>query len=124
MAREWWPVLNPAGGEVLPVTDGTLYTLPTMGTSSADNCQVYVEFYTDAAGTVLANPSAGTVSVAGSPMGQAWLTPSAGATINAADVKLSATYTPSVFEGRMQQGRVTFSGVTGAVTARVLFWRY
>ena len=58
------------------------------------------------------------------PMGQAWLAPSSGATINAADVKAVGTYTPPVFAGRMQQGRVTFAGITGAVTARVTFWRF
>ena len=124
MANERWPALTPAGSEVLPVTDGVYYTGAGMGASAADNCQVYIELFTDAAGTVLASPSAGTVSAQGSPMGQAWLAPSSGATINAADVKAAATYTPPVFTGRMQQGRVTFAGITGAVTARVTFWRF
>lgn len=124
MANERWPVLAPNGSEVLPVTDGIYYTTENMGNSSADNCQVYVEFFTDAEGTVLANPSAGTVNASGSPMGEAWLAPSSGATINAADVKLSATYIPPVFTGRMQRGRIQFDGITGAVTARVTFWRY
>lgn len=124
MANERWPVLTPAGSEVLTVTDGVYYTASNMGGSHADNCQVYIELFTDAAGTVLASPSAGTVSAQGSPMGQAWRAPSSGATINAADVKAVGTYTPPVFAGRMQQGRVTFSGITGAVTARVTFWRF
>lgn len=124
MANERWPVLAPDGSEVLPVADGIYYTAANMGGSSADNCQVYVEFFTDSAGTVLASPSAGTVTASGTPMGEAWLAPSSGATINAADVKLSATYTPPVFTGRMQRGRVGFSGIAGALTARVTFWRY
>lgn len=124
MANERWPVLAPNGSEVLPVTDGVYYTEAGMGASTADNCQVYVEFFTDAAGTVLANPSAGTIKPEGSPMGQAWLAPSSGATINAADVKNASTYTPSVFFGRMEQGRVTLAGVAGALTARVTFWRF
>ena len=124
MARERWPVLAPNGSEVLPVTDGIYYTKAGMGASTADNCQVYVEFFTDAAGTVLASPSAGTVSAQGSPMGEVWLAPSSGATINAADVKAVGTYTPPVFFGRMERGRVTLAGITGAVTARITFWRF
>ena len=124
MANERWPVLAPGGGEVLSVTDGVYYTASNMGGSQADSCQVYVEFFTDAAGTVLASPSAGTIKPEGSPMGQAWLAPSSGATINATDVKAVGTYTPPVFAGRMQQGRVTLAGITGAVTARITFWRF
>lgn len=124
MANERWPVLAPGGGEVLPVTDGVYYTASNMGGSLADNCQVYIELFTDTAGTVLASPSAGTVSVQGSPMGEVWLAPSSGATINASDVKVAGTYTPPVFTGRMQQGRVTLAGIAGAVTARITFWRF
>lgn len=124
MANERWPVLAPNGSEVLPVTDGVYYTKASMGASTADNCQVYVEFFTDAAGTVLANPSAGTIKPEGSPMGQVWLAPSSGATINAADVKADGAYTPAIFSGRMEQGRVTLAGITGAVTARITFWRF
>ena len=72
MANERWPVLAPGGGEVLPVTDGIYYTKTGVGASTADNCQVYIELFTDAAGTVLASPSAGTIKPEGSPMGQAW----------------------------------------------------
>ena len=124
MANERWPVLAPNGSEVLPVADGVYYTKAGMGASTADNCQVYVEFFTDAAGTVLANPSAGTVTPSGTPMGDVWLAPSSGATINAADVDLLGTYTPSVFLGRMERGRVQFAGITNALTARVTFWRF
>lgn len=124
MARERWPVLAPNGSEVLPVTNGIYYTKAGMGASTADNCQVYVEFFTDAAGTVLASPSAGTVSAQGSPMGEAWLAPSSGSTVNAADVKSVSAYTPPVFFGRMERGRVTLAGIAGAVTARITFWRF
>lgn len=124
MANERWPVLAPNGSEVLPIADGIYYTRAGMGASTSDNCQVYVEFFTDAAGTVLASPSAGTIKPEGSPMGQAWLAPSSGETINAADVKNVSTYTPPVFFGRMEQGRVTLTGITGALTARITFWRF
>lgn len=124
MANERWPVLTPAGSEVLPVTDGVYFTSGNMGGSQADNCQVYVELFSDADGTILASPSAGTIKPEGAPMGGVWLAPSSGATINAADVKAVGTYTPPVFSGRMQQGRVTFAGITGAITARVTFWRF
>lgn len=123
MANERWPVLSPSGSEVLPVTDGIYYTAD-MSASQNNNCQVYIEFFSDAAGTVLAAPSAGTATVAGTPMGEAWLAPSSGSPVNAVDVKLAATYTPPVLTGRIQKGRVQFAGITNAATARVTFWRY
>lgn len=124
MAREWWPVLTPDGSDILPITDGLYYTGANMGTSTADNCQVYIEFYSDADATVLAAPTAGEIYAQGAPMGKVWLASPTGQSINAADVKEIGAYTPFSFYGRMQQGRVGFAGITGALTARVLFWRY
>jgi hypothetical protein len=125
MANERWPVLTPAGSEVLPVADGTYYTPGGMGASTAANCQVYVEFFSDAAGLVPVTPGAGTVDVRGSPMGNNWVTPSAGGIINAIDAGSPlSTYVPPSFVGRMEKGRAQFSGITGAVSARVTFWRF
>lgn len=124
MANERWPVLSPSGSEVLQVTDGLYYTAAGMGASQNDNCHVYVEFFTDAEGTVLASPTAGTVSAQGSPMGGVWLASSTGQTINASDVKLIGNYTPFVFTGRMERGRIGFDSIAGAITARVTFWRF
>lgn len=123
MADERWPVLTPAGSEVLPVANATLYT-QDMNTSSASRCQVYVEFFSDAAGTIPVTPSAGLMSAEITPMGHGWLASSNHNVINAADAGVSATYEPPYFEGRAKQGRISFSGVAGAVTARVTFWRY
>lgn len=123
MANERWPVLTPAGGEVLPVANATLYT-GDMSASSASRCQVYVEFFSDASGLVPVTPTAGLMSAEVSPMGSGWMASSNHNVINAADAGVAATYEPPYFEGRAKQGRTTFSGITGAVTARVTFWRY
>ena len=124
MANERWPALALDGSEVLPVANGTYYTSAGMGASQGVHCQVYVEFFSDAAGTIPATPSAGTVSARGSPMGNVWLASSTGETINAADAGPDGDYTPFVFNGRMEQGRAVLNGIAGALTTRVTFWRY
>jgi hypothetical protein len=123
MANERYPVLTATGGDVLPVADAVLYT-GDMSASSASMCQVYFEFFSDAAGTVPVAPTAGVVSVEISPMGSGWMASSNHNVINASSAGVSATYEPPLFEGRASKGRVTLSGITGAVTARITFWRY
>lgn len=70
MANERWPALTPAGSEVLPVANATLYT-GDMSASNASQCQVYVEFFSDASGLVPVTPTAGLMSAEVSPMGLA-----------------------------------------------------
>ena len=123
MANERWPALTPAGGEVLPVANATLYT-GDMSASSASQCQVYVEFFSDASGLLPVTPTAGLMSAEVSPMGAGWMASSNHNVINAADAGAAATYEPPYFEGRAKQCRITLSGITGALTARVTFWRY
>lgn len=123
MANERWPVLTPAGSEVLPVASATLYT-GDMSASSAYRCQVYVEFFSDADGLAPVTPTAGLMSAEVSPMGAGWMASSNHNVINAADAGAAATYEPPYFEGRTKQGRITLSGITGALTARITFWRY
>lgn len=123
MANARFPVLSGAS-EVLPTADAILMT-GDMSASQAQNCHVYMEFFSDAAGTIPVTPTAGTIAAQGSPMGSNWLAPSSGSSINATDVAtpLSA-YSPPVFTGRMTKGRVTFAGITGAAFARITFWRF
>lgn len=122
--NQLYPVLNVSGGEVLPTANGSFTTAP-MASNPAQNCQVYAEFFSDAAGTIPVTPTAGTVSVYGSPMGNNYLAPSNAATITAANAATpTSTYTPPAFVGRMVMGKITFAGVTGAAYARVTFWRY
>lgn len=123
MANERWPALTPAGSEVLPVANATLYT-GDMSASTSPRCQVYVEFFSDASGLVPVSPTAGLMSAEVSPMGAGWMASSNHNVINAADAGTAATYEPPYFEGRAKQGRITLSGITGALTARITFWRY
>lgn len=124
MSNQLYPVLNGSGGEILPTANGTLLT-DSMSANPSQSCQVYIEFFSDAAGTVPVTPSAGTVTVQGSPMGSNWLAPSNGGVIQANTVGSPvSTYTPPFFQGRMAQGRITFAGIAGASFARVTFWRY
>lgn len=123
MANERWPVLS-GNSEVIPTTNGTLQTAD-MSTSQVDNCQVYLEFFSDSAGTVAVTPTGGTATCNGSPMGNNYLAASNSSIINATACGTpNSTYTPPFFQGRMARGQVTFSGITGAAFARVTFWRY
>lgn len=123
MSNQLFPCLTPEGSPVLP-TNGIFYTA-SMAVNPAQNCQVYIEFFSDAEGTVPATPTGGVIQVQGSPMGNNWLSPSNVPQLNATSVGTPVSgYTPPYFHGRMTQGRVGFSGVTGAPYARVTFWRY
>lgn len=121
-------VVDSLGNEVFSTANGTYYSVP-MNTSFSNTRQLYIEFYSDAAGTNAVTPTAGTVSVFGTPMGNAWLQPSTGATIDATQVTAGlpptfAAYTvPQIF-GRMARGAIVLSGVTGAAYARAFFWSF
>lgn len=123
MANERFPIKTAGGLDVVPVADATLYT-DAMNTSEAGECQVYIEFFSDANGAVPTTPTGGAVTAQMSPMGSAWLGASNYGTISAADAGINAAYTPPYFNGRADKGRVILSGITGAVTARITFWRY
>lgn len=123
MGNERFQVKTAGGLDVLPVANATLYT-DAMNTSTSGECQVYIEFFSDAAGTIPTTPTAGTVTAQMSPMGSVWLGASNYGTVNAADAGVNGAYTPPCFNGRADRGRVILSGITGAVTARITFWRY
>ena len=107
--------------EVLPVNGGPYYT----DEMSADYGYgaVYVEFFSDAAGTVPATPTAGDVIAEASPMGTLFMASGNVSKILAVNAGSPPMYEPPVFEGCAIRGRLTFSGVTGALTCRAIFWR-
>lgn len=107
--------------EVLPVNGGPYYT----DEMSADWAYgaVYVEFFSDAAGTVPATPTAGDVVAEASPMGTLFMASGNVSKILAVNAGSPPMYEPPVFEGCAIKGRLTFSGVTGALTCRAIFWR-
>ena len=107
--------------EVLPVNGGPYYT----DEMSADYGYgaVYVEFFSDAAGTIPATPTAGDVIAEASPIGNLFMASGNVSKILANNAGNQPMYEPPVFEGCAIRGRLTFTGVTGALTCRAIFWR-
>ena len=107
--------------EVLPVNGGPYFT----DEMSADYGYgaVYVEFFSDAAGTIPATPTAGDVIAEASPMGMLFIASGNVSKILAVNAGTQPMYEPPVFEGCAIKGRLTFSNVTGALTCRAIFWR-
>lgn len=105
---------------VISTASGTYYT----DSMSADwsDCQVFVEFFSDAAGDVPATATAGTITVEASPMGGIYIAAGTGTPISATAVS-AGTYTPARFIGPAVRGRVTLAGITGAAYAKITFWR-
>ncbi len=128
MDNQFFQFKNTSGGLVLPVTDGTL-TSPDMSTSYDNTKIFYIEFFSDVDGTVPVTPTAGTISLFGSPMGHVYLAPFSDGVINAADVipytpgNIGA-YTPPVFYGRMVSGIAVLAGITGALSMRCGLWSF
>lgn len=123
MTQARYPVLF-NGSEILPVSNGSFQTLSQLP-CNADNCQVYIEFYSDLAGTIPVTPTSGTIQASASPMGNNFLSPSNVSTINAIACSTpNSTYTPPYFWGRIAFGQVTFNSIVGAQSAKVIFWRY
>ena len=126
MAAFITPVLANDGSDILPVT-GTFYTalISNLDANRFDNWQFYIEFFSDAGATIPVTPTAGTIDVAASPMGNNYLTASNVATIQAnACSSPNSSYTPPAAEGAMARGRIILSGITGAVTCRAIFRRF
>lgn len=104
---------------ILATNAGPYYT----DTMSGDHALLaaYIEFFSDAAGTIPVTPTAGTVTISGRPMENNYIDLG---TINATQaITPTSTYAPVLYNGLVTMGRVTFTGVTGAAYARVVFWR-
>ena len=115
---------SPNGSGVVPTANGAIET-EDMTSITASRTQVYIEFFSDEAGTQRVTPTAGTITIEGSPLGGIFLAPACGGVIDATTVSSpTATYDVPFFEGRIIRGKASFSGVTGAAFARVMFWRY
>ena len=114
-------VLTVSRSAILPTADATLYTDDISG--EYGQFQVYVEFFSDSAATTPVTPTAGTVTIAGTPNGTHYLA-ATNPVITATTVISNglATYTPPTMSGQLKKGRVIFAGITGASYAKVTFW--
>ena len=106
---------------VSSTADGS-YTLPVSMLQEYERCYVSIRFYTSAALTTQATPTAGTVKVTLSPDGVNFYTMDNGS-FNAADAYLETRVKPSAASMYIK-GKVTYAGVTGASHAVVTFERY
>jgi len=109
--------------------NGTAHVVPTSGSFLTELmsgdwglCRAYVEFYSDDKGTIVATPTAGTVSLEVSALGNVFV-PMDNAVPLPATMIASGTYDAPTHHGMATKGRVTFSGIVGAAYARVVFWR-
>lgn len=109
--------------------NGTAHVVPTSGSFITDEmsgdygtCRVHVEFFSDALGKVPATPTAGTVSLEVSALGNVFV-PMDNAVPLPATMIAAGTYDAPSHHGMATRGRVTFSGIVGAAYARVVFWR-
>lgn len=109
---------------LLDVTSDVFYETDLLK-DKMDLGEVYVEFFSDAAGTIPVTPTAGTVTVQASPLGNSYLDASNMGTIDATTVGAEeSTYTPPQVDGLIRKARVKFEGVTGALTARVVLFKH
>lgn len=112
---------------VIPVSAATFYTpeVSALEANKFSHWQFYIEFFSDAAGTIPVTPTAGTIDVAATPVGSNYLTASNVQTIQANTCSTpTSTYTPPTAEGSLRRGRITLTGITGAAYCRATFWRY
>lgn len=122
MARIY-KVLDDSGNDLLPVADATLMTGENMNTGTFETGTLTVQFFD--ANEEPVTPTGGTVvpEMSATPDGQ-WFAPGSGdTTINAIDAGINAGYTIPVFNGPAYKGRITLSGITGAVYCKASFWR-
>lgn len=120
-------VVDNGGNTVVPVSAATFYTpaVTPQDANQYDNWQFYIEFFSDAAGTVPVTPTAGTITVNASPLGNNYLAASNTQVIQANTCSTpDSTYTPPAAEGMLTRGRITLAGITGAQYFRAVFWRY
>ena len=104
---------------VLATNAGPYYTDSMSGDHAL--LAVYIEFFSDAEGTVPVTPTAGTATISGRPMDNNYI--DLGTITATQAITPTSTYAPVLYNGLVTKGRVTFTGVTGAAYARVTYWR-
>ena len=109
------------GARVLAAANNVYYTDALESDDALDSSRsiFFIQFYD--ANMLPVTPTAGTITPEMSPIEGQWLKASNQDFIRAVDT--GNNYTPSVFEGPAIDGRVTLSGIVGAVYAKAFFWR-
>ena len=126
MAARQYDFETTTGDVALPVADGSFLT-PNM-LPEEDQGTLYLEFYNSAADaraqTNAVNPSAGTVTLEASPLGNVFLRDVGSVTVQADTVtQPSGTYTPPFVDGLAIQAKITFASIAGATHCRAVFVR-
>lgn len=126
MAKIYY-VNDGAGSVSLPVGDGvfTTFDQPGSDVDISTESGVFVIAFQDANGDPV-TPTGGTIVPEMSPIEGQWQKATTGdSIIDASEVIAgSSAYTMPVFPGPAREGRLTFAGITGAVTAVAYFWRF
>lgn len=114
---------NGAGTTILPVTDTSYFTEDlTVGSTESE---VYFEFYSDSAATTPVTPSAGTITVSASPLGNNYLAASSNSTVQASSVETpNSSYTPPTVDGLSVKARITLAGITGATHMKAVLFKH
>lgn len=101
-----------SGNTVIPITNGEFFSEQL--SVGLDRTDVYVSFYSDAAGTTPVAISAGAIAVSGEYDDGFFLTAGQNQSIDASTITTEAAYTPPVLDGCVQRVRLTLSGFTEA----------
>ena len=114
-----------AGEIALPVSsDDDFFTQKDIS-SFSDLNEVYFEFFSDEELTIPVTPSAGSISISSSPMGNIFLSPLENSTINAIDISVpDGSYTPPIFDGLVEKIKISVSGITGATYLKVVVFTH
>lgn len=106
-----------SGSVALPVTNATYYT--DLLDSQYQSSILYLEFFSDAALTILAAPTSGIIRSWGTPTGNLWLVPGDYGMMRANDFTFpDASYDPPVFNGFLRKVKIKFEDVVGAAYCR------
>lgn len=122
MIARKYPFKGADGSEIFAVTDGEYFTETLQ--EDISEAELYFEFYSDASGATVADPTGGTIASAGSPLGGNYLAAGSNSTTQASACGVEATYTPPVLDGLTVKGRITLASITGATHMRAVMFKH
>lgn len=88
-------------------------------------CEIYVEFFSDQGLTIPVTPTAGTINVTASPLGNVFLKPSGSQQIQAVDVAFpDGTYSPIIIDGLITRAKISVTGIAGASYMKAVIFNH